>query len=217
MAEDLIGLKFGRLTVIAKGEKAKSGKNRWICKCDCGKTKAKHVLGHDLKSGRVRSCGCIYKDSNKGRNKIHGESNTRLHRIWCSMKQRCNYVRNVEYLNYGGRGITYSSEWELYENFREWALTNGYQDNLTLDRIDTNGNYTPENCRWATMKQQQNNRRNTIFLTYKGEKQPITTWAEITGISASTLTWRLKNGWSESEMFIPVNFNNKKIRRKKYE
>jgi hypothetical protein len=120
-------------------------------------------------------------------------------------------------LNYGGRGITYSEEWETYENFRDWALQNGYSDELTLDRIDTNDNYTPKNCRWATMKQQQNNRRNNIFFTFKGETQPISIWAERSGISASTLSWRLKNGWAESEIFMPVNLNNKNIRRFKNE
>ena len=214
---DLTGKKFGSLTVISRADNTKNGKARWFCKCDCGRFKTKPVTTNDLKSGKVQSCGCKYKTSNKENAKRHGETNTRIYRIWCCMRARCNYKHHKEYQNYGGRGITYSPEWALYENFRDWALNNGYTDCLTLDRIDTNKDYTPDNCRWATMKQQQNNRRDNILLTDKGETQTISIWAEKTGLSSSTLAWRLKHGWPESEIFLPTNLNNKNIRRKLHE
>lgn len=217
MSDNLIGYKFGKLTVIAQSNNTKTGKRKWICMCECGKLKEKPVVGYDLKSGKVQSCGCNYKISNKHRNKRHGDTNTRLYHIWCGMKARCNNKNNIEYMNYGGRGITYATEWKEYENFRDWALLNGYENNLTLDRVDVNGDYCPDNCRWATMKQQQNNKRNTIYLEVNGAKLSVTEWAEKTGIAASTLTWRLKHEWNENEMFLPVSLNNKNIRSGKYE
>lgn len=216
-ADNLIGYKFGKLTVIKRGENSKTGKCRWICKCDCGKTKKKPVLGYDLKSGRTRSCGCEYKVASRHRNETHGESRTRLYRIWNGMKRRCTDTHHKEYNNYGGRGILYSPEWENYENFREWALENGYNDSLTIDRIDNSKGYYPDNCRWATMKQQQNNRRNNIFIEIDGEKLPVTVWAERTGISSDTLVWRKKHGWTDSEILMPTSLNNKNIRSGKYE
>lgn len=215
--DNLIGLKFGKLTVIERAANSANGKARWICSCECGKAKVKPVTGYDLKSGKVRSCGCAYKTANKGSNKTHGESKSRLYNIWRGMKARCNSNNSLAYENYGGRGITYNPDWEKYENFRDWALSNGYKDNLTLDRINTNLNYTPDNCRWATMKQQQNNRRNTIYVEIKGKKLTVTELSEITNIKASTLTWRLQHGWNEEEITMPVNLNNKNIRSGKYE
>lgn len=212
---DLIGQKFGRLTVIARASNSASGKVRWVCQCDCGNPQSKIVLGDSLKLGLTTSCGCKYFESNKNKRKTHGDTNTRLFRIWSDMKARCDYFKSKEYHNYGGRGITYCSEWSKYESFKAWALSNGYQDNLTLERIDCNKNYCPENCTWATMKEQQNNKRNTIRFSVNGEEHSVSEWADITGIAASTLTWRLRHGWSENEMFMPTNLNNRNIRKQK--
>lgn len=212
---NLIGLKFDKLTVIERGNNLSNGKATWICVCDCGKRKEKSVTTSDLRSGKVKSCGCLYKESNKNRNKKHGDSNTRLYHIWAGMKARCDNMHNIVYYCYGGRGITYCNEWRDYVNFKNWALNNGYNDRLTLERKDVNDNYYPENCCWATMKEQQNNRRNTVYININGEENSASQWSEITGISSETLRWRLKNNWKESDMLIPVSYNNKNLKKQK--
>ena len=217
-ADNLIGLKFGRLKVVERAPNSKTGKTRWACQCDCGNPNLKIVFGCSLKSGRTKSCGCLARETkvrNGKKNITHGETHTRLYKIWCGMRSRCNYPKNIEYHNYGGRGITYCKEWETYELFRDWALNNGYQKYLTLERIDCDKNYCPENCKWATMKEQQNNRRNTVRFVVEGVEHSVSEWSEISGIAAPTLVWRLKNGWNENEMFMPVNLNNKNIRKQK--
>lgn len=128
----------------------------------------------------------------------HGKRHTRIYDIWRSMRQRCYNPNTNRYKNYGGKGIKVCDEWrESFEAFYEWAMANGYADNLTIDRKDTNGNYEPNNCRWVTMKEQQNNRLNNHLETYNGETHTIAEWSEITGIKMCTLWARLKKyGWS---------------------
>ena len=129
----------------------------------------------------------------------------RLYRIWCVMRNRCSNPNHSEYHRYGARGISVCQEWESYETFKSWALTNGYDDTLTIDRIDTNGNYTPDNCRWATIKEQSNNRRTCHMLTYNGKTQTLMEWAEETGLSRRAITQRLKSGWSpEATLTTPL-------------
>ena len=212
-AADLIGKKFGRLTVVARGENTPNGKCRWVCVCDCGNTKGKTVTTSDLLSGRVQSCGCLYRESNKGRNKTHGKTGIRLYRIWFSMRQRCNYSSSACFDNYGGRGVAICEEWSDFQAFYDWSMANGYSDGLTLDRKNPNGNYCPENCRWATMKEQQNNRRNNRIVEYGGEKYTLSQLAENLGISAATLGWRINHGWKEKDYAISPNSNNRNIRR----
>lgn len=211
-----VGDTFGKLTVIERVENSKGGKAKWKCVCSCGKLKTKPVTSNDLKSGKVVSCGCYYFVSNEGRNRTHGDSKARLWRIWCSMKNRCYCKSNREYFNYGGRGITVCEEWlHNYEAFKLWALSNGYSDELTVDRIDTDKGYSPENCRWATYKVQENNRRNTLRITIDGETLSASEWSDISGIKAATIIWRYKNGWHGSDILIIPNYNNKVLRRKK--
>jgi hypothetical protein len=122
-------------------------------------------------------------------NFIHGQSASRLYTIWCALKRRCNNKNGEQYKDYGERGVTVCDEWRSFEPFREWAMANGYRDDLTIDRKDNNGNYCPENCRWATRKEQANNRRNTIKIEFDGMSKTLSEWSEIVGIPYLTI-WR---------------------------
>lgn len=133
--------------------------------------------------------------------KSHGMSRTRLHNIWLTMRQRCQNPNCSIYYKYGAKGIAVCSEWEKFENFRDWSIDNGYSDILTLDRIDPAGNYEPCNCRWATQKEQQNNRSNNVTLTYKDQTRSIYEWSKITGISPKVLYDRKYRGRDISRIF----------------
>lgn len=153
---NLTGESFGRLTVIERCGSI-DGHAAWLCKCICGNTTV--VNGKWLRAGRTTSCGCYHKEMLSKRSKTHGMTNTRLYRIWHDMKNRCFYEKDKHFKDYGGRGITVCAEWKnSFEKFSEWAIKNGYSDTLTIDRINNDGNYEPQNCRWATRKQQCENR-----------------------------------------------------------
>lgn len=194
---DLSGKKFGRLTVIERGKDYVSPKGyvavNWVCECDCGNIV--EVRGCNLKSGASTSCGCNRVDfPNRLR---HGGTHTRLHKIWMSMRNRCYNKNEKAYIHYGGRGILVCAEWSDFACFREWALANGYSDNLTLDRINNDGCYCPDNCRWVDMTVQANNKRNNHYLEYNGATHTLAEWSAITGISYHKLKDRInKCHWS---------------------
>lgn len=145
-------MRFGRLTVISY-----KGRQYWNCMCDCGNSVA--VRANNLKMGTAKSCGCYHRDRVRETSTKHGEHNRPLYHVWRSMKQRCGNKNSHVYQYYGGRGISVCPEWAEYIPFRNWALANGYARGLTLDRIDTDGNYEPSNCRWVTMSVQNSNKR----------------------------------------------------------
>lgn len=207
---DLTGQRFGRLTVIKRVKNNKDNRAQWLCECDCGNKK--HIIGKSLRKGKTKSCGCLQKEKAKTINKKHGMRYTRLNKIWNSMKQRCCNANDNAYKYYGGRGIRVCDEWLDKENgfinFYDWSMNNGYQDNLTIDRIDVNGNYEPSNCRWINMKQQSNNRRDNHNITYNNETHTIAEWSEILNINRYTLYYRI----NKSNMSIEEALT-KKVRK----
>lgn len=205
---DLTGQEFGRLAVVERVANNKRKEAMWLCRCECGNEVI--VRGTSLRDGNTKSCGCLQKEAalKVGKNSAtHHSYKTRLYNIWRSMKQRCYNPCNNDYPNYGGRGITIYEEWKSnFGTFREWAMANGYRDNLTIDRIDVNGNYEPSNCRWATMKEQGNNRRSNHLITFNGESHTIAEWARITGISYAVLKNRFYHlKWSPEKALTTTN------------
>lgn len=203
LKEDLTGKRFGMLTVLEEAEPYISLQGlsftRWKCRCDCGSEKI--AKSADLKNGKTNNCGCQTRKKKAKAKTIHGLSKTRIKGVWLNMLNRCNNPNCYEYESYGGRGITVCEEWRKLENFAKWAYVNGYDENAehgecTIDRIDNNKGYFPDNCRWITNKEQANNKRNNHFIEFKGKRQTIAQWAEELGINKGTLSSRILNGWS---------------------
>lgn len=198
---DLKGKKFGHLTVKEYIGTDKHNNAKWLCQCDCGNEC--EAISPALKQGKKMSCGCVsYKGENNGMYK-HGKSNTRIHKIWDGIKYRCNNQNATGYKNYGGRGIGVCHEWESsFESFYKWAMSNGYNDDLSIERIDYNKGYCPENCKWIPLGEQPRNRRNTRTLTYNGITKTFQEWADDIGIKYATLYSRYRKGWSVEQVLF---------------
>lgn len=209
---DLTDQKFGRLIVI-KRAKNKKGRTAWLCQCECGKKAV--VLSHSLISGNTQSCGCLNREIsaiiNKQQKTTHGKTHTKLYDVWRGIKARCFNKNNHAYKDYGGRGITVCDEWKNdFVAFETWANANGYSKELSIDRINVNGNYCPENCRWATMKEQNLNTRRCHYIVFRGEKKALIEWAKEFGISRETIAFRLNAGWPLEKVFTPKDFRSVK-------
>lgn len=186
---DISGQKFGRLTVLREAGRDKHGQTLWICKCDCGKETT--VITQRLRSGGTKSCGCLKAEGN---NKKHGMCYSRINSIYRKMKERCLQENNARFSDYGGRGISICEEWlgnNGFMNFYKWAMANGYADNLSIDRINNDGNYEPSNCRWVEARVQANNVRSNHLITYQNETHTIAEWSRIRGIPYQRLLQRI--------------------------
>ena len=224
---DLTGRRFGRLVVLARSH-SQGGDVFWVCECDCGSVKT--ISGHSLRRGRTKSCGCLHNEiataqlmnmPEENRHKLdtttHGLRHTRLYGVWLDMKNRCYNPNTKAYPYYGGRGIRVCDEWKAdFVTFYAWAIENGYDENAkrgdcTLDRIDVDKGYCPENCRWVSLTVQANNKRNNVFVEYEGEKRTASEWADIFGLNPSTVLSRIRKGWDPARAITtkPLRPNNR--------
>ena len=191
---DIVGQRFFKLVVL-EYIGGSNGDPSFLCKCDCGEKKV--ILLGSLMSGNTRSCGCWRMGLNT--------SNPRLRATWGNMKSRCNNPNDTRFKNYGGRGIRVCDEWNnSSESFGEWALSNGYSKELTIDRIDNNGNYSPENCKWATMLEQSRNKRNNTVTTINGITKILKDWANYWGLPPSVVSDRYRRGDRGDRLMRPV-------------
>lgn len=199
---DLTGKKFGRLSVI-KRTFNKNNNVCWLCLCDCGNYTV--VRSCALIQGITKSCSCLHKEivkkSCKKNFEKHKLSKSRINNIWFNIKQRCYNPKNPNYKYYGKKNISLCPEWQNFKNFYTWAMNNGYKDNLTIDRIDNNGNYEPSNCRWVDLKVQENNRSNNRLIQYQNQIHTLAEWARITNIKYTTLKRRIDCGWALEKAF----------------
>ena len=210
--KDLTGRRFGRLTVVERAEDCilSSGRKfvQWKCVCDCGNTT--YVTSVHLINGDNVSCGCYGKErrteATVKREKTHGMSRQRIYHLFQNMKYRCTSPKSPQYKQYGGRGIKVCDEWlspDGFERFYQWSLENGYDDSLSIDRIDVNGDYTPENCRWTDWETQYNNTTKTVRLTYNGKTQSAAQWAREIGVDRHTIYDRIRKGLPIEEVLSP--------------
>jgi hypothetical protein len=198
--KDISGQRFGKLVVIKFSHTGgKYYRSFWLCKCDCGNTSI--VAQSSLKGGHTKSCGCLIKNNGVRKHKL---CKSRIYQIYARMKNVCYNKHSKDYAKYGGRGIDICKEWlgeNGFINFYNWSIKNGFNENLsskecTIDRIDNNKGYFPDNCRWTTLKVQQNNTRRNHYISYNGTTQTVAQWAESLNMNYTTLHERLRKGWS---------------------
>jgi hypothetical protein len=202
------GQRFGRL-VAKRVHEVINRVTYWECECDCGNIS--NVCLGSLKGGNTKSCGCLNSEKSKERGTKHGLCGTRLINIYFAMKHRCLRKNCKQFKDYGGRGIIICEEWlnkdNGFINFYNWALSNGYSEKLTIDRINNNGNYEPSNCKWSTYSEQNSNKRNSRFVDFNGEHKTIAEWEKELGVSNGTIRHRIyKSGWDiEKALKTKVN------------
>ena len=203
-----IGTRLGRLIVLGVDpDHTYRGETLWLCQCDCGTVKS---LRKSNLLRNTRSCGCFGSEMTIARHLTHGMSHTPEHVIWSSLKNRCLSSTDMDYARYGGRGITVCPEW--LSSFEAFYADMGPRPSPkhSIDRIDVDGPYSPENCRWATCVEQARNRRSNTVVTYRGETMPLIAWSEKTGLSYNALKLRMKHGWSIERMLTqPVRVTSK--------
>lgn len=208
---ELTGNRYGKLLVESKAE-SKGGRTYWNCVCDCGNKKV--VAGYHLTGGKIQSCGCYRLSQLRNKVTTHGMSKTRIYHTWVHMKQRVTNENNKKYGIYGGRGIKLCSEWKDFQGFYEWAMANGYRENLSIERIDVNGDYCPQNCTWIPLEKQAKNRRSNHYLTWNGETKTITEWGHSLGIKPSVIFTRVdRYGW-DAERALTQKVRKSNVRRK---
>lgn len=184
---NLKGNIYGKLTVLSRSQNNSRGRAMWLCKCECGKEKI--ISSDNLTQGKTKSCGCAKFESH---NKKHGLTKTDIHNKWISMRQRCNDKNHKSYSRYGAIGINVCEEWNnSFEEFAKWSFKNGYKDGLSLDRIDNNQGYYPDNCRWVEWKKQCNNRSSNILIEYNGEIKTLKEWQEILNFDYNLVNERI--------------------------
>ena len=194
--KNMAGHEFNGCRVLERSGTNRDKKATWLCKCFCGKEFI--TTGKTIRQGDVKSCGCLRLSIIKKQgklNKRHGETKTRLYSIWHGMKKRCSLEGETSYKHYGAKGIRVCEEWrDSFESFRDWSLANGYNDQLTIDRIDSNGDYEPANCRWTDWYGQARNRSNNVKVEYKGKMMTQGEVSELTGLSRQLIYYRTKHG-----------------------
>lgn len=204
---DITGKTFGRLTVIKRApDKGGRGQTYWTCECGCHEHTIIDVRSSHLRNGLIQSCGCLRKEKTINRTETHGMTRTRLYRIWSNMKSRC-YNENVPcFTRYGAEGKFVCSEWaDSFESFRDWSLTHGYRDDLTIERIDGNKGYTPDNCKWATLEEQANNKRNNHIVEVDGNKMTLAQFARKYGLKYKRVEKQInKDGYTADEILLQV-------------
>lgn len=194
---------YGRWTVVKEVDRDKHKRRMILCRCECGNEKVVPLT--NLRYGESGSCGCKKIEIFVKHNTKHGDSRTKLYKVWTSIKQRCLNQRCSAFDWYGGRGINICDEWIDYDNFREWAMGSGYKYGLTIERKDVNGHYEPNNCEWIPQSKQSINTRSNRIIEFSGESKSMKEWADETGIKYDTLEGRLRRGWSvERSLIEPV-------------
>lgn len=197
---DMTGLQIGRWRVIKQAPSDKRGQAMWVCQCACSNNTISVVRGADLRSGKSLSCGCLHNELLSDIRSTHKKTGTRLYVIWKNMRQRCYNSNHPAYKNYGGRGVSVCQEWNSFDVFGKWALENGYNDSLSIDRIDCDGDYNPQNCRWADNSVQSNNRRCNHYITIGDDTLSLSEWCKKLGKVYGTVRSRInKLHWSPEE------------------
>ena len=213
---DLTGMKFGRLQVISKVSAKGERHTKYLCRCECGSEKT--IDGGHLTYGDIKSCGCYRVEVPQIRFRKHSKKDQRLYNVWCDMKARCNNPNIKEYQFYGGRGIRVCDEWvKDFSAFASWSKKSGYKPDAprgecTIDRIDTNGNYSPDNCRWITQQEQGRNTRACRYISYGGETLTLSEWSRRLGMRDGAVSRRLRRGWTEIDaVTIPPDYSRHKV------